>query len=155
MRHVITQIRQLLSNLEDAMPLSLDDDFQAGDVVQLHPHTCPTWGGSLFRVTRVAGGRLHGYFLRPHRGGSREAWSRYTRGQVAKIGHIMYDDYDDGWPEPTTAELAGEVTTRDVRALARAVSRLTESPDYETAPRARGKPPRSERAYEKRGSRNG
>ena len=152
MRHVITQIRQLLSNLEDAMPLSIDEDFQAGDVVQLHPHTCPTWGGSLFRVTRVGGGRLDGYFLRPHRGGSREAWSRYTRGQVAKIGHIVYDD---DWPEPTTAELAGTVTARDIRALARAVSRITESPPSDTAARARDKPRIRDRPYEKRGSRNG
>lgn len=136
MRHVVGQIRQLLSILEAALPSSMDDDFQAGDVVQLHPHTCSTWGGALFRVTRVRGCRVEGYFLRPHRGGFREAWSSYTRGQLVKVGRISYDD---DWPQLTTAELAGEATVRDLRALERTISRPGEptpmAPGRETSGR--------------------
>jgi len=116
MRHVIAQIRQLLSTLETALPPSSSDEFQAGDVVQLRPESCPTWGGALLRVTRVHGVHVEGYFLRPHRGGSREAWYKYTRAQVSHVGRIAWCDK---WPEPSTAELAGEVATRDTRALQR------------------------------------
>src|SRR5437763_16769188 len=69
----------------------------AGDLVQLHPLADRTLGGMLLYVAQVYSPQeLRGFFLRPHRGGCREAWHRCNPLHVSRIGATL-------WPDPEFA----------------------------------------------------
>jgi hypothetical protein len=107
MRQIIAQLRALLMHLEAAIPPAAGDELQPGDVVQLRPDTDVVFGGMMLRVTRVTKWSIEGYLLSPHRCGSKEAWHRYTPGQVTRIGRTLYQEADwgfgRGWPWKETA----------------------------------------------------
>ncbi len=76
---------------------AIADAIHIGDVVQLRPGADAHWESSLLLVCRIHDdGSVSGQILRPHRGGYREAWWRYTVPEVARVGRMPY-------PEPGLA----------------------------------------------------
>ena len=67
-----------------------------GDVVQIRPLSCSTFGGMLLYVAKTEPHQLRGFLLRPHRGGCREAWSKWHYADVERIGQTS-------WPDPEFA----------------------------------------------------
>jgi len=72
------------------------EDFRPGDVVQLRPHACRTFGGMLAVVCQASPYELRGFLLTPHRGGCRDAWLRWRAGDLDLIGRTT-------WPDPEFA----------------------------------------------------
>lgn len=107
MRPIIAQLRNLLTLLEAAIPPAEGEELRPGDVVQLRRDTDPVFGGMMLRVTKVTKWRVEGYLLSPHRCGSKEAWHKYTPGQVTRIGRLLYQEaewgFGRGWPWQETA----------------------------------------------------
>jgi hypothetical protein len=69
-------------------------DFAPGDLAQLQPGSCSTFGGMLLQIGEVYSPyELRGWFLRPHRGGCREAWHRANPAELVRIGRVA-------WPDP-------------------------------------------------------
>ena len=67
-------------------------EVAVGDVVQLRPGTDRTWECSLMLVTQIVNGEVRGQILRPHRSGAREAWARYSPGEVVLVGRTHYPE---------------------------------------------------------------
>jgi hypothetical protein len=60
--------------------------LSAGDVVQIRPEACATFGGMLLQIGQAEPHEIRGFLLRPHRGGCREAWARLHPCDVQPIG---------------------------------------------------------------------
>ena len=63
-----------------------------GDVVQIRPGADRTWESSLLIVGHVDGYKVRGPILTFHRGGCREAWGRYSRAELVRIGRLPYPE---------------------------------------------------------------
>ena len=68
------------------------DPIQPGDVVQLRPGTDRTWETSLLLVCQANSHQVRGPILRPHRGGCREAWAKYSAAEVVRIGPAPFGE---------------------------------------------------------------
>ena len=69
-----------------------EKDIRPGDLVQIRPEADPIMGGMVVRVTKATPDAIRGYMLRPHRGGSQQAWSTLHYSDVQKAGRLF-------WPE--------------------------------------------------------
>jgi hypothetical protein len=85
--HEATLLRSLLSR--ESAGAAAAGELRPGDLVQLRPQACRTFGGMLAVVCHAAPQELRGFLLRPHRGGCREAWLRWHHGDVELIGRTQ------------------------------------------------------------------
>jgi hypothetical protein len=94
----LATLESLLARARAAARVAREAGFggiKPGDLVQLRPGADPTWECSFLLVGQVRDtGEIRGTILRPHRGGWKDAWYRYTPPEVAWIGRALF-------PEPT------------------------------------------------------
>jgi hypothetical protein len=67
-------------------------DIKPGDLVQLRPGADPTWECSFLLVGQARDSEIRGTILRPHRGGWKDAWYRYSPPEVAWIGRGLFPE---------------------------------------------------------------
>ena len=82
---------------EAALPTAEDlDPLNIGDIVQLRPSADPVFGVMLIRLS-AGHPVLRGYFLTPHSGGNRMAWSRLKSCEVGRIGTLRWKEAEWGF----------------------------------------------------------
>jgi hypothetical protein len=90
---------QAIIRREQQCPAPPTDEFPAdigpGDVVQIRPFADATFGGMLVLIMKAEPYQLHGFLLRPHRGGCKEAWLKLKHCEVERVGHSYWPDSSD------------------------------------------------------------
>lgn len=125
-------LRSLLTREAATAPPSSAATIAAGDLVQLRPGADATWETSLLLVHQVAGDQLRGAIMRPHRGGCREAWAKYSTAEVERVGRVTYAEpaadirawcYEPSCPlqlrRPAASERREHPTPREASAIHR------------------------------------